>query len=181
MVSSLAAFEQYQRDDAWTWEHQALLRARAAAGDPQVRAAFEALRVRVLCDYVRREGLQAEVASMRERMRGELAVGTAEELDLKQDAGAITDIEFLVQYLVLREAHNHPDLVRWSDNIRQLESLAEHGILAADEAEALADAYRRYRHRIHRQNLAGEPALAPRAEYAELVALVTGAWRRVFA
>jgi glutamate-ammonia-ligase adenylyltransferase len=181
MVSSLAAFDQYQRDDAWTWEHQALLRARAAAGDPEVRTAFEALRVRVLCEYVRRDGLKAEVAGMRERMRTELAAGTAELLDLKQDEGAITDIEFLVQYLVLREASQYPDLVHWSDNIRQLEALAAHAILAADEAEALADAYRRYRHRIHRQNLAGEPALAPRADYADLVALVTGAWRRVFA
>jgi glutamate-ammonia-ligase adenylyltransferase len=181
MVSSLAAFEQYQRDDAWTWEHQALLRARAVAGDATVKAAFEDLRVRILRDYVRREGLRDEVANMRARMRTELAAGTPELLDLKQDEGGITDIEFLVQYLVLREAGTHPDLVRWSDNIRQLEGLAARGILAAAEAEALADAYRRYRHRIHRQNLAGEPALAPRAEFAGLVALVTAAWRRVFA
>jgi glutamate-ammonia-ligase adenylyltransferase len=180
MVSSLAAFEQYQRDDAWTWEHQALLRARAVAGDASVKAAFEALRVRILRDYVRRDGLREEVANMRARMRAELAAGTAELLDLKQDEGGITDIEFLVQYLVLREAGASPDLVHWSDNIRQLEGLAAHGILDPGEAEALADAYRRYRHRIHRQNLAGEPALAPRTDYADLVALVTAAWRRVF-
>jgi glutamate-ammonia-ligase adenylyltransferase len=180
MVSSLAAFEQYQRDDAWTWEHQALLRARAVAGDPGVRAAFEALRTQALCQYVRRDDLRREVADMRARMRAELAAGTPELLDLKQDEGGITDIEFLVQYLVLRDAARFPDLLRWSDNIRQLEALAAHGGLPAAEAEALADAYRRYRHRIHRQNLAGEPALAPRAEFADLVALVTAAWHRVF-
>jgi glutamate-ammonia-ligase adenylyltransferase len=117
---------------------------------------------------------------MRARMRAELAAGTPELLDLKQDEGGITDIEFLVQYLVLRDAVRFPDLLRWSDNIRQLEALAAHGGLPAAEAEALADAYRRYRHRIHRQNLAGEPALAPRAEFADLVVLVTAAWHRVF-
>ncbi|MGD9388515.1 MAG: bifunctional [glutamate--ammonia ligase]-adenylyl-L-tyrosine phosphorylase/[glutamate--ammonia-ligase] adenylyltransferase, partial [Gammaproteobacteria bacterium] len=104
LVTSLNAFEAYQRDQAWTWEHQALLRARAVAGDPGVRAAFEALRVRLLVEAVRRDGLRAEVAAMRERMRTELSKGNAELFDLKQDAGGMADIEFLVQYLVLQHA-----------------------------------------------------------------------------
>lgn len=180
LVSSLTAFDRYQREDAWTWEHQALLRSRAVAGDAGVRQAFEALRVHALTRYVRRERLREEVADMRGRMRAELAQGTAELLDLKQDPGGITDIEFLVQYLVLREAAAHPELVHWSDNIRQLEALAACGILPADEAEALADAYRTYRQRIHRQNLAGDPGLAPRAEFSGLTALVGGLWQQVF-
>ena len=180
LVSSLAAFDHYQRQDAWTWEHQALLRSRAVAGDEGVKAAFEELRVKALTTYVRREQLAKEVADMRQRMRDELSKGTATQLDVKQDPGGITDIEFLVQYLVLREAWRYPDLVRWSDNIRQLEALAAHGILPAADAEELADAYRTYRQRIHHLNLAGAPGLVPRAEAAVLTATVIRHWQSVF-
>jgi [glutamine synthetase] adenylyltransferase / [glutamine synthetase]-adenylyl-L-tyrosine phosphorylase len=180
LVSSLQAFELYQRQDAWTWEHQALLRSRAVAGDPGVRAAFEELRVRALTTYVRRENLREEVLDMRRRMREELTRGTEDLLDLKQDPGGITDIEFIVQYLVLREAHRHADLVHWSDNIRQLEGLASHGILAAGDAGALADAYRSYRERLHHLSLAGDPGMVPRSEAAQLTATVNRLWNQVF-
>ena len=180
LVSSLTAFDLYQRQDAWTWEHQALLRSRAVAGDSGVKAAFEQLRVKALTTYVRRENLAKEVADMRQRMRDELSKGTSELLDVKQDPGGITDIEFLVQYLVLREAGRYPDLVRWSDNIRQLEALGAHGILAPADAEELAEAYRTYRQRMHHLNLAGAPGLVPRAEAAVLVATVVRHWRAVF-
>jgi glutamate-ammonia-ligase adenylyltransferase len=180
LVSSLAAFDQYQRQDAWTWEHQALLRSRGVAGDPAVRDAFERLRVLALTTYVRRDGLRAEVADMRQRMRTELAAGTDELMDLKQDPGGIADIEFMVQYLVLREAGHFPDLVRWSDNIRQLEALAGHGILEAAAAAKLADAYREYRQRVHRLNLAGQPAMIPRDEVSALAADVRQLWQEIF-
>jgi glutamate-ammonia-ligase adenylyltransferase len=145
-----------------------------------VKASFEKLRVHALTHYVRQEKLAAEVVEMRQRMRAELSKGTAELLDVKQDPGGITDIEFLVQYLVLREAHRFPDLVRWSDNIRQLEALAAHGILAPADAEELADAYRSYRQRLHHLNLAGAPGLLPRAETAALTATVIRHWQAVF-
>jgi glutamate-ammonia-ligase adenylyltransferase len=145
-----------------------------------VKAAFEELRVHALTSYVRRDNLAREVADMRQRMRDELSKGTPELLDVKQDPGGITDIEFLVQYLVLREAGRYPDLVRWSDNIRQLESLAAHGILPPADAEELADAYRTYRQRMHHLNLAGAPGLVPRAEAAALVATVVRHWQAVF-
>ncbi len=180
LVSSLAAFDLYQRQDAWTWEHQALLRSRAVAGDAGVKAAFEQLRVKALTTYVRRDNLAKEVAEMRQRMRDELSKGTPGLLDVKQDPGGITDIEFLVQYLVLREAWRYPDLVRWSDNIRQLEALGTHGILAPADAEELAEAYRTYRQRMHHLNLAGAPGLVPRPEAAALVATVVRHWRAVF-
>ena len=117
---------------------------------------------------------------MRQRMRAELSKGTAELLDMKQDPGGMADIEFLVQYLVLREAYRYPDLVRWSDNIRQLEALAAHGILAPADAELLAETYREYRQRIHHRNLAGRPGLVLRAEVAGLVATVVRLWQAVF-
>lgn len=180
LVSSLAAFERYQQEEAWTWEHQALLRSRAVAGDAAVGQAFEVLRVQALTHWVRHENLCEAVADMRRRMRVELATGTPELMDLKQDPGGISDIEFIVQYLVLREARHHPDLVRWPDNIRQLEGLAGHGILAPADAEALAEAYRSYRVQIHHRSLAGQPALLPRAEVAALVATVMRLWTAVF-
>jgi glutamate-ammonia-ligase adenylyltransferase len=129
---------------------------------------------------VRREKLAAEVVEMRQRMRNELSRGTTDLLDVKQDPGGIADIEFLVQYLVLRDANRYPDLVRWSDNIRQLEALAAHAILAPADAEQLADAYRAYRQRLHHLNLAGTPGLLPRAETAALAATVVRHWQAVF-
>ena len=174
LVSSLTAFDLYQRQDAW------LLRSRAVAGDDGVRAAFEKLRVRALTTYVRRDQLAREVAAMRQRMRDELSKGTELLLDVKQDPGGIADIEFLVQYLVLREAFRYPDLVRWSDNIRQLEGLAAHSVLTAADAEELAEAYRTYRQRLHYLNLAGAPGFLPRADTAALTATVIRHWQAVF-
>lgn len=180
MVSSLAAFDRYQKQDAWTWEHQALLRSRAVAGDASVKTAFEALRVHALTSYIRRDKLATEVTEMRERMRSELSQGTDERFDIKQDPGGVADIEFLVQYLVLREAHRYPDLVHWSDNIRQLEALAAHDILPSADAGLLADTYREYRQLVHHRNLAGRSGLVLRAEVTTLAATVVRLWQSVF-
>src|SRR5690606_23070528 len=119
LVSTLAAFESYQAEDAWTWEHQALLRARAVAGDAALRDGFERVRRAVLTRPRDVAKLRAEVADMRVRMRAELGRAGPGEFDLKQDAGGIADIEFLVQYLVLAHAAEHPALVDCPDNIRQ--------------------------------------------------------------
>lgn len=180
LVSSLTAFDRYQREDAWTWEHQALLRGRIVAGDPVMTSEFEVVRKRILTEYVHWDSLKTDVAEMRQRMRTELGKGTVEMFDLKQDTGGVTDIEFIAQYLVLREARHEVDLIRYSDNIRQLEALARHGILPADVAESLADAYRDYRKRMHHLALAGKPALVSRGDVANLSATVTDVWRRVF-
>lgn len=180
LVSSLQAFDRYQREDAWTWEHQALLRSRAVAGDPGVCKAFEGLRRDALARYVRRDTLRDEVVKMRQRMRDELSKGTEEAFDLKQDPGGVADIEFIVQYLVLRDAANHPDLTEFSDNIRQLDALDRNGLLQNAVAGELADAYRDYRTRLHHLALAGEPGLAPRAEMADQASRIAGIWKKVF-
>lgn len=180
LVSGLAAFERYQQHDAWTWEHQALTRGRAIAGDESLRQAFERIRTSTLTQHVHRDTLKDDVVDMRGRMRAELSEETAELFDLKQGKGGVTDIEFIVQYLLLKEAGRHADLVYYSDNIRQLEALAEAGILGADDAETLAEAYRTYRRRIHRLALAGHPALTPRVEVGDLPDTVNALWRRAF-
>jgi glutamate-ammonia-ligase adenylyltransferase len=180
LVTSLKALDSYQHDDAWTWEHQALLRARAVAGDSSVCAAFEQLRLHVLTEYVKRDTLRDEVLNMRTRMRTELDQSSAQQFDLKQGAGGVIDIEFLVQYLVLLNVGNDPALIRFSDNIRQLEALREAEVLPRKDAQQLADAYKAYRERMHRLSLSGESRLVDDGEYRELRDHVIGMWDSAF-
>ncbi|MGA9852531.1 MAG: bifunctional [glutamate--ammonia ligase]-adenylyl-L-tyrosine phosphorylase/[glutamate--ammonia-ligase] adenylyltransferase [Gammaproteobacteria bacterium] len=163
IVSSLEAFARYQREQAWTWEHQALLRARPVTGDDNVGEAFNALRREVLGKPRDSEALKREVASMRARMFKGHVQGD-EEFDLKLDAGGLTDIEFLVQYWVLANATAHPLLLDWTDNIRNLEGLVNTGVLTAERGEFLADAYRAFRQIVHRRSLEGRPVRIPAAE-----------------
>lgn len=181
MVSSLTAFEKYQREDAWTWEHQSLLRSRAIAGTETVLDKFAAVRETVLTRYVRIAELQADVLKMRERMRGELDKSTADYFHIKQGHGGVVDIEFMVQYLVLANAQAHKSLIVWSDNIRQLDALAAAGIMQPDHAEALADIYRDYRGGLHRLSLGGKAALAPFAEFGDSPAVVMRLWDQYLA
>jgi len=180
LVSSLAAFSHYQQTEAWTWEHQALLRGRPVAGDAPLSAAFEDVRRNVLTGHVHRDSLQADVLEMRQKMRTELSRGTDEWFDLKQDPGGVTDIEFIVQYLVLKEACHDPGLIAWSDNIRQLEALAAAKILPVGDARILTDTYREFRRHMHRLALAGEPQLVRRGETADLAGKVRAIWQRIF-
>jgi [glutamine synthetase] adenylyltransferase / [glutamine synthetase]-adenylyl-L-tyrosine phosphorylase len=156
LMTGIDAFERYQLSEAWTWEHQALLRARAVAGDATLREAFEAVRRRTLTQAVRRETLRNDVLQMRLRMRKELSRSGPQEFDIKQDAGGIGDIEFLVQYWVLAGAQAHPELLTYTDNIRQLEGLAAVGVI--DEATALwlTETYIDYRTVLHHLSLEGD-------------------------
>ncbi|MDH3977025.1 MAG: bifunctional [glutamate--ammonia ligase]-adenylyl-L-tyrosine phosphorylase/[glutamate--ammonia-ligase] adenylyltransferase, partial [Gammaproteobacteria bacterium] len=181
LVTSLQAFHRYQQKEAWTWEHQALLRGRSVAGDAELISAFEAVRQSVLSQNINYDTLKKDVADMREKMRGQLDKSTDALFDLKQGVGGITDIEFTVQYLVLAEAHNAPELTEFSDNIRQLEALAAAKIMPAEEAGFLTDAYREYRSQLHLQSLADQPRLVDRAQTAELAGKVHAVWQRVFA
>jgi [glutamine synthetase] adenylyltransferase / [glutamine synthetase]-adenylyl-L-tyrosine phosphorylase len=116
---------------------------------------------------------------MRERMRNELSSGTAELFDLKQDAGGVADIEFMVQYLVLQHAAERPDLLRWPDNVRQIEDLRAAGLLSEHDSRLLHDAYLKFRQRLHRLALANAAGRVPVAEVAELRAQVRALWQRV--
>jgi glutamate-ammonia-ligase adenylyltransferase len=136
LVQSIEGFADYQRADAWTWEHQALLRSRAVAGGAELRRRYETLRVELLRTAVRRPTLRDDVRSMRERMRAELSKSKAGEFDLKQDEGGITDVEFLAQYWTLLWSARYSELVTFSDNIRQLESLASSPRAAGDRRRA---------------------------------------------
>ena len=176
LVTSIDAFERYQEDNAWTWEHQALLRARAVAGSSAVADEFERIRRETLIGRVRREQLREDVISMRQRMRAELDRGDDDTFDLKHGRGGIGDIEFLVQYLVLDQAPERPDVIFYSDNIRQLDALTAEGCLDHDIGDALQDAYRDYRLHLHHLVLDDRPPLVGAAEFATQRSFVAKIW-----
>lgn len=180
LVSSVEAFRRYQMNDAWVWEHQALTRARFSAGDTAVGAAFEAIRVELLRKPRELEPLKAEVLAMRQKMRDAHA-NKSELFDLKHDRGGLIDVEFMVQYLVLGYSHRYPELTRNLGNIALLGIAAVLGLIPADLAEQVRNAYRGYRRLQHGLRLNG-------AQYARVdpatVALereaVSRLWSRLF-
>ncbi|XBS69302.1 bifunctional [glutamate--ammonia ligase]-adenylyl-L-tyrosine phosphorylase/[glutamate--ammonia-ligase] adenylyltransferase [Acerihabitans sp. KWT182] len=178
LVSTLDAFEDYQANEAWTWEHQALVRARMVHGDPALGARFADIRRAVLCRERVPAALRAEVSEMRGKMRRHLAGKSQGMFDIKADEGGITDIEFLAQYLVLRYAAAIPDLTRWSDNVRIFELTARHGILDPQTAEALSRAYITLRDEVHHLALQALPGTVPAERFAAERALITGCWRQ---
>ncbi len=178
LVSRLESFRRYQLEDAWTWEHQALVRARAVVGDPALKQAFEKIRRRVMIEPRDAKTLLARVTEMRGRLRKAQDRSSAGEFDLKQGFGGIVDIEFLVQYLVLRNASRFPELARWTDNVRLLQSLATAGIIDQETAYLLRRAYLIYRAMAHRCNLQERPVLVTGGHFDGLRAAVQSAWRR---
>jgi [glutamine synthetase] adenylyltransferase / [glutamine synthetase]-adenylyl-L-tyrosine phosphorylase len=178
LVTSVEAFERYQRENAWTWEHQALLRARPVAGHAGVARDFERIRADTLIGRVNRDSLRTDVAAMREKMRVQLDKSDAGQFDLKQGAGGIGDIEFLVQYLVLQNADKHPAVIHYPDNIRQLGTLGASGCLPRADVERLQDIYRRYRLRLHRLLLDEQKPYVPAAEFAAERAAVRALWQQ---
>ncbi|MGV4278276.1 bifunctional [glutamate--ammonia ligase]-adenylyl-L-tyrosine phosphorylase/[glutamate--ammonia-ligase] adenylyltransferase [Citrobacter farmeri] len=157
LVTSTESFADYQKNEAWTWEHQALVRARVVYGDPQLTSQFDTVRRDIMT--LPRDGktLQTEVREMREKMRAHLGNKHRDRFDIKADEGGITDIEFITQYLVLRYAHDKPKLTRWSDNVRILELLAQNDIMDEQEAMALTHAYTTLRDELHHLALQEQP------------------------
>lgn len=152
MASSFTAFEEYQRQKAWTWEHQALVRARLIYGSNAFASAFTHLRYQVLTASREAIQLQQEVLNMRQKMYPYFG-HKAGRFKLKEDVGGITDIEFIAQYLVLRYSAQYPKLTLWSDNVRIFELLAQQGIMPYEQAEALTQAYISMRNQAHRRHL----------------------------
>lgn len=176
LVTSLDAFERYQLKDAWAWEHQALVRARPVAGDERLMARFEASRRHILGQSRSANELRLQVVDMREKMRSSLDRSNQEQFDLKQGKGGIADIEFMVQYGVLRWAHKHPGLLDWTDNIRLLDRLAEADLLHDRRAERLASAYQAFRAAYHRNALQELPGLVPVDRLTEERRMVIDIW-----
>ncbi|VVP55419.1 bifunctional [glutamate--ammonia ligase]-adenylyl-L-tyrosine phosphorylase/[glutamate--ammonia-ligase] adenylyltransferase [Pseudomonas fluorescens] len=191
LVSSIGAFARYQHGEAWTWEHQALVRARVLVGSAEVGREFERVRASVLGKPRDLATLRQEVSEMRAKMRDNLgtkstAAGTGANafeatapFDLKQDAGGIVDIEFMVQYAALAWSQTCPSLLRWSDNFRILEELANEGLMPAEDASLLREAYKAYRAAAHRQALQKDAGVIPGDQFADERRQVMRIWREL--
>lgn len=178
LVSSYAAFSEYQRSRAWTWEHQALVRARVVAqrGGGGLAQRFDTLRAEVLSRTRDETALRVEVRDMRLRMQRELGSRDAGLFDLKQDAGGIADIEFMVQYGVLAWAHAQEDLLNARSVTGLLEAFAHHHLMAAHDALRLRGIYDHYRREVNRCALQEHPVRVPAAPFAAERAEVTRIW-----
>ncbi|HEY3645303.1 MAG TPA: bifunctional [glutamate--ammonia ligase]-adenylyl-L-tyrosine phosphorylase/[glutamate--ammonia-ligase] adenylyltransferase [Gammaproteobacteria bacterium] len=177
IVSSIDGFAQYQEQQAWTWEHQALLRARPVAGDKEVMELFRSIRRSVLGRERDQDKLKADIATMRARMREEQKHAGG-DFDIKLDPGGLTDIEFMVQYAVLAHAHEHPSLLDWPDNIRNLEGLVATGVMPKATGDLLADSYREFRRRLHHLTLEGRPSRVPSFEVEPMRQQVRELWHK---
>ncbi|MEC8483554.1 MAG: bifunctional [glutamate--ammonia ligase]-adenylyl-L-tyrosine phosphorylase/[glutamate--ammonia-ligase] adenylyltransferase, partial [Pseudomonadota bacterium] len=178
LVTSFESFKDYQEKEAWVWEHQALCRARALAGEAQLMAQFEQTRADIIGRERDRNSLKQEVLNMREKMRAHLDTSGIEKgFDLKQGAGGIIDIEFMVQYMVLAWSHRYPDLITYSDNIRQLEAAEAHDLLSTENVAKMKEAYTFYRAAAHRQTLQKQGRLVPVDTLEENQAVIAQYWK----
>ncbi|WP_041954860.1 bifunctional [glutamate--ammonia ligase]-adenylyl-L-tyrosine phosphorylase/[glutamate--ammonia-ligase] adenylyltransferase [Vibrio parahaemolyticus] len=181
LVSPTDAFDDYQHQDAWTWEHQALVRARMIYGDEPLAIAFHNTRHDVLCKPRDEQTLKKEVVEMREKMRDHLGGKKSGRFMIKQDVGGITDIEFLAQYLVLHYSHEKPKLTRWCDNVRIYETLIAQGVMEENQAMQLIRAYTTMRNEIHHRNLLNLDADVVEDKFVAEREWVKQAWNQWFA
>jgi glutamate-ammonia-ligase adenylyltransferase len=181
LVVSVDSFRDYQLKNAWVWEHQALTRARFCAGDPAVGKRFEEIRCEILRQPRDLAKLKEEVVAMRKKMIDAHASNSETEFGLKHDPGGIVDVEFIVQYLVLGYAAQHPSLTGNLGNIALLRIAAELGLIDPRQAAAAGNAYREYRRLQHARRLTATPkARIPREEVEKHIGAVSGLWQAVF-
>ena len=159
LVTDISGFGDYQKNRAWTWEHQALVRARAISGSKSVIDKFNKIRDDVLRMHRDEDKLRQDVMDMRRKMSSHLDKSSATLFDLKHGAGGMVDIEFIAQYLLLREAPHHPDMVLWSDNVRIFDECERFNILSSKNVQALKNAYLAIRGYYHRLSLADLPRI----------------------
>jgi glutamate-ammonia-ligase adenylyltransferase len=179
LVSSLNAFEAYQQESAWTWEHQALVRARVIAGNTECQAQFEKMRREILSQRRDPTQLKKDVYEMRLKMRDHLNKSTAEQFDIKQGEGGIADIEFLTQYFILNWAADHPKLLETTGTLPALRLLSQHQLLEETACQQLSEAYRAYRAENHRLALQNLAAFVAQDQFSEHRQQVTHWWEHI--
>lgn len=184
LVASIPAFERYQAHDAWTWEHQAIVRARFIAGDLDLGVEFDRIRAKVLSEQRDETSLKEEVRSMRDKMKlaakDKFKDSATASLDIKLGDGGLVDIEFITQLGVLLFACEHSELLQWTDNVRLLETLHEESCFPGVSLLPLIEAYKSLRAAQHRKNLADESYHADLSNFADEARLVQKAWKRIF-
>jgi len=191
LVSSLSAFARYQEEQAWTWEHQALIRARVLVGSPLLTEQFNQVRLNIIGRQRDLAELREAVSEMRSKMRhnhgtqitqgglGQNAFNADVPFDLKQDAGGIVDIEFMVQYAVLAWSWQYPQLVTYTDNIRILDGLGAENLFSADHVRLLQEAYKAYRAAAHRLALQKQQGVVEGNLFADERRTVMRVWQEL--
>lgn len=183
MVVSVSAFDKYQHEKAWAWEHQALVRARGIAGDEQLLVRFEKIRQAVLMQSRCIQQVRSDVIEMRHKMHDHLGTkdgGNQEhQFDIKQDFGGLVDIEFLAQFIVLSQAHQYPNLAIWSDNVRIFEEVAKTGLWSQERCQRLTDAYLQLRKRTHELALLEQKVIVYDDDWRQTREFVQSVWRDV--
>ena len=177
LVAHINNYEDYLKNDAWTWEHQALVRGRFITGDKQLKTHFDAIRYRILSLTRNIKTLNQEVQEMRTKMRENLNI---DAFNLKQSAGGIVDIEFIVQFLVLAHATKSKELTTYTDNIRLLKTLSQQRYISEIDAEQLKTAYCQYRDYGHRQVLQDKPVVATSDHFLQTRLHVEQIWQTFF-
>ena len=179
LVTSVAAFAEYQRNQAWVWEHQALTRARFSAGNESIGLAFEHIRKELLCLEREPMTLRNEILTMRAKML-DGHPNPSGLFDIKHDRGGMVDIEFIVQYLILAHAHRYPQLTRNIGNLALLELAGKLGLIPLELAVQVGDLYRTLRKTQHTMRLNHQPPCRLDRAAVDTAACLQ-LWERVFA
>ena len=179
VVSKISTFYEYQKNSAWTFEHQALIRARVIAGDIRLKEKFKKIRKEILLK-VDKIDLKENILKMAASIKKEHLKKEEGLFDLKYDNGGIVDIEFLVQYIVLRNAEKYEDLTIWTDNVRLLETIAKYNLLSKDDTEFLKIAYLTYRSEVHSLSLKEEFSKVSLEKAGDLHQKVISIWNTIF-
>jgi [glutamine synthetase] adenylyltransferase / [glutamine synthetase]-adenylyl-L-tyrosine phosphorylase len=178
LVTQINTYEAYLQNEAWTWEHQALVRGRFIAGDLHLKDAYEQIRRRILSLPRELVHLKEAVRAMREKMRDALATKQVHQFDLKHSKGGIADIEFMVQFGILARAAENPTLTTYTDNVHLLEGLQEDGFISKEDANTLIAAYCAYRDVGHKRVLQGKNVIINDTEVAGLSEQVESIWHK---
>jgi glutamate-ammonia-ligase adenylyltransferase len=177
LVVHMNTFSQYQQEDAWTWEHQALVRARIVYGNSTIEQRFNEIRQQIISLPRALDKLKEEVSTMREKMRSHLDKSTNELIDIKQGSGGLVDIEFLAQYLVLANGHTHENLSQYCDNLSLFKQLASHKIITSEEQALLVNSYQKLRGLGNKATLQNEMLSVDKSEL-EHQEKVIGLWQK---
>jgi len=181
LVTTISRMQNYQRKKAWTWEHQALVRARVIAGDQALAEEFNALRKEILTRPRDDKKLRKDIVEMREKLRSAKKSSHSDEFDLKQGHGGIVDIEFMVQYMVLRWAHEYPQLTRHTESLELLDTLAGLELLDPNHHRILSGALSSWLEKSYQLKLNDHDAVIPDSDEKPLRQQVTEIWNNMFA
>ncbi|SKA67263.1 glutamate-ammonia-ligase adenylyltransferase [Succinivibrio dextrinosolvens DSM 3072] len=180
LISDTDSFDLYQKGRAWTWEHQALVRARPIAGSADIIEKFNQIREEVIRAEKDDKKLKEDVVGMREKMRSHLDRSSDKLYDIKHGVGGMIDIEFISQYLLLKYAPIYPQMKLWSDNVRILEECSNLGIVDKSITDELIAAYIDIRQVYHELSLADLPRLISVADRIPATYRVEEIWKKIF-